>query len=61
MCLSKYSVKEIIAICLYKIGIKPTATHFIDEETVSYGYGKMDRSIGIWEYQIPFNIKSDKY
>lgn len=52
--------KEWIAIALYRIGVKPCATHFIDEETVSYGYGKMDE-LGLWEYQIPFHIKSEKY
>ena len=54
-------VKEIIAICLYKIGIKPKCTSFIDEETIAYGYGKLNGWIGLWEYQIPFEIKSDKY
>jgi len=56
----KYSLKEIIAICLYKIGIKPKCTSFIDEKTIAYGYGKLNGWIGLWKYQIPFNIKSDK-
>ena len=53
--------KEVIAICLYKIGVKPKCTSFIDEETIAYGYGKLNGWVGLWEYQIPFNIKSDKY
>jgi hypothetical protein len=56
----KYTFKEIIAIVLYKIGVKPKCTHFIDEETVSYGYGKLDGWMGLWQYQIPFNVKSEK-
>ena len=54
----KYEWKEYIAIMLYKLGVKPNVTLFIDEDTLSYGYGKTDGGLGLWEYQIPFNIKS---
>lgn len=52
-------IKEQIAIVLFKIGIKPKVTIFIDEHTLSYGYGKMD-GIGLWEYQIPFKYTNKK-
>ena len=55
----KYSFKELIAISLYKMGKKPKCTSFIDEETIVYGYGKLNGWVGLFEYQIPFNIKSD--
>lgn len=44
--------KEKVAICLYKIGVKPSATMFIDEVTVMYGYGKC-HNVGVFEYNLP--------
>jgi len=44
---------ELIAICLHKIGMRPSCTHFIDEETIMYGYGKLNGDIGVWQYNLP--------
>jgi len=42
-----------VAKLLYNIGIKPKATLFIDGESVSYGYGKIDGNVGVWKFQLP--------
>jgi len=55
-----YDFKEYVAIILYIIGVQPYCTTFIDGETMVYGYGKLDGWVGLFEYTIPFNIKSDK-
>ena len=44
--------KEKLAICLYKLGKKPSATMFIDEVTIMYGYGKC-HDVGVFEYNLP--------
>lgn len=33
--------------------IRQFISRFIDEETITYGYGELD-SMGLWEYQLPF-------
>lgn len=48
-----YEMNEIIAIILYKIGVTPKMTRFIDGETLMFGYGKLNGGIGIWEYNLP--------
>lgn len=54
-------IKEIIAIVLFKIGFKPSATHFIDEVTIMYGYGKC-HDVGVFEYNLPAKyIKKSKW
>lgn len=53
-------MKDFIAIALFKIGVKPKCTSFIDGETLAFGYGKLDGDIGLWEYQIPFRYTKDK-
>ncbi len=45
-----------IALILYYLGKKPGSTSFIDGSSVSYGYGKMRGTIGIWQYQLPFGF-----
>jgi hypothetical protein len=45
-------MKTIIAILLYKIGIRPNVSTLIDEKTTTYGYGNLDE-LGIWEYDLP--------
>ena len=45
-------IKEIIAICIYKCGIRPYVTTFIDGKTLMYGYGKMNDN-GWFEYNLP--------
>lgn len=44
---------EIVALFLYFIGKQYKTSVFIDEVTLTYGYGKLD-TIGCWEYQLPF-------
>lgn len=44
--------KEKVGICLYRLGKKPSATMFIDEVTIMYGYGKC-HSVGVFEYNLP--------
>lgn len=48
----KDKIKSIIAIILFKIGVRPRATMFIDEETIMYGYGKC-YDVGVFEYHLP--------
>lgn len=55
----QYKVNEYIAIGLYKLGVKPNCTIFIDEETVSFGYGEAD-SVGLFDFQIPFEVYCEK-
>lgn len=45
-------MKQSIAILLYYLGIKPTISTFIDEDTITAGYGKLDH-IGWFEYPLP--------
>ena len=42
---------ELIAIILYKIGLKPHMSYSIADE-FTYGYGKLDDN-GFWQLQIP--------
>ena len=58
--LLKASLFEKVAMLLYIIGIKPNVTQFIDEETISMGYGKMIDDSGIWKFQIPFILTQPK-
>lgn len=51
--ISNLEWSEIKAIYWYYTGKPSSCTTFMDEETLSYGYGKMDK-IGCWEYQLPF-------
>ena len=52
-------MKTVIAIVMYWIGFKPKISTFIDEETVTYGYGQL-YSMGDWEYEIPHRfLKKD--
>lgn len=48
----KQNMKAFIAIIYYKLGFKPKCTTFIDEETISMGYGKC-HYIGVFEYPLP--------
>lgn len=48
----KDNLKEYIAIILYKLGFKPGATTFIDEDTIMMGYGKC-HGVGVFEYPLP--------
>lgn len=48
----KDKIKTAIAIILFKLGVRPSATLFIDEETIMYGYGKC-HSVGVFEYNLP--------
>ena len=45
------SMNSLIAIFLYKIGIKPQATHDI-ANNLSLGYGELDEN-GFWQFQLP--------
>lgn len=47
--------KEIIAVLLYKLGFKPKATLYIDEQTVMFGYGKC-YEVGRFKYNLPHKI-----
>ena len=47
-----YNVRSYWAILLYKIGVKPSCSTFIDEETITVGYGKLD-SVGYFQYDLP--------
>lgn len=49
-------LNETIAVFLYYIGIKPTATTDIADE-LSLGYGELDDN-GFWQYQIPHHLLS---
>lgn len=46
------NLKELIAILLYKLGIEPSISTFIDEVTITFGYGELDWAGG-WEYEVP--------
>ncbi len=46
-------MNELIAIILYTFGKKPCCSCFIDEDTITLGYGKL-HSIGTWQYQLPY-------
>jgi len=50
---SIYSFTELVAISLHKLGFQPIMTHFIDEHTIMYGYGKLNGNIGVWQYNLP--------
>lgn len=50
----KLERNEIIAFFYYFAGKKLSCSTFIDEVTITHGYGKLDGNIGIWEYQLPF-------
>ena len=52
-------MNDIIAKILFKIGIKPKLTSFIGGD-MSYGYGKMNGNIGIWQFQLPFGYVENK-
>lgn len=47
--------REEKAIEMYLSGIPPMVSTFIDEETLTYGYGKLS-SLGEWEYEIPHRV-----
>lgn len=48
-------INQKIAIALFYLGRPPGCTTFIDEVTMSYGYGKLD-NLGLWQYQLPFGF-----
>lgn len=52
-------MKTFIAILLFKIGVKPRATMFIDEVTVTYGYGKC-YSFGAFKFPLPSKYVKSK-
>ena len=54
-------MKTLIAIILYKLGFKPKCTTFIDEETITFGYGKIYGWTGNWEYEIPPKYLKSKH
>ena len=51
--MKKLYFTDLIAIILHKIGKKPKCSHFIDGETIMYGYGKLDGDIGVFQFNLP--------
>lgn len=49
---------EEIAIEKYLNGEKWSCSTFIDEETITVGYGKLD-NIGCFEFELPFSFRSE--
>ncbi len=45
-------MKTLIAIILYHLGKKISVSTFIDEDTITAGYGKLD-SLGFFKYPLP--------
>jgi hypothetical protein len=45
-------MNKIIALCLYLLGKKYSSSTFIDEDTITAGYGKLDH-IGLFKYNLP--------
>ena len=53
-------MKILIAKILYKIGRKPHVSTFVDEETITMGYGKLDFD-GLFQFPLPLKIIRKKY
>lgn len=51
----KLRIRELIALFLYYIGRKPMSSTFIDEDTITMGYGTL-HEIGAWQYDLPPRI-----
>jgi hypothetical protein len=45
-------MRSIIAVIMFLFGKKPSYSTFIDEETITAGYGRLD-AIGIFKYELP--------
>ena len=47
---------EITAMALFESGELFSSSTFIDEETMTLGYGTLD-SLGCWQYELPINYR----
>ena len=47
-----YVVRSYCAVAMYSIGKKPSCSTFIDEVSITAGYGKLN-SIGDFQYNLP--------
>lgn len=56
----KYSIYTYIALFLYYIGIKWSWSTFIDEDSITMGYGKLDY-IGNFKLPLPSKIIKKKF
>lgn len=52
-------INKLIALLKYIIGVKYQTSTFIDEDTITMGYGKLD-SIGEFQYPLPNKIIKHK-
>lgn len=48
-------LEQAIAVVLWMLGAKPSASTFIDEVSISYGYGNLC-SVGVFDYPLPIWI-----
>jgi len=48
-------MKTFIALLMYRVGLKPMISTFIDEDTITMSYGHL-HSIGYFEYSLPPKI-----
>ena len=46
------TLNELLAVVLYKLGIPNGVSIFVDDVTLTYGYGYLD-GIGCWQFEIP--------
>ena len=53
-------MKKLIAIILYILGKKASSSTFIDEDTITMGYGHLDH-LGDFEYPLPDSIIKRKF
>ena len=51
-CSILYVVRSYCAVAMYSIGKKPNCSTFIDEVSITAGYGKLN-SIGDFQYDLP--------
>ena len=58
---NKIAFTDLCAIVLHKAGFKPHCTHFIDETTIIYGYGKLNGWIGVFRFNLPLWYASKYY
>lgn len=54
---SSFTANELEAIRRYTAGVKPSCSTFIDEVTMTYGYGELS-DFGSWEFEIPHSVLS---
>lgn len=47
-----YAMRSCCAVLLYKLGFKPYCSIFVDEETITAGYGKLSFN-GDFKYPLP--------